>query len=62
MIVYLVHNNDGTTLGLFKKKKKAVKLVKTGKKRWNETWKIESLKLNKIEPWVLAGSETYKEN
>jgi hypothetical protein len=61
MTVYLVDNSDNTIMGIFKNKKKAKALVSVGKKRWNEKWYLTPLKLNKIEPWILAGNESYKQ-
>lgn len=62
MKLFLVTNNDGVTLGVFRKKKKAVKLKQLGKKRWHEKWSIIPLKTDTVEPWVTAGGEDYREH
>lgn len=56
MKMFLVSNNDDTILGLFDKKSKAKDLVKLGKKRWNETWGVQPIKVNHVELWVLNGT------
>jgi hypothetical protein len=60
MKIYVVQNSGGTLLGVLKTKPEAKELVKIGNRRWNEDWSINTVKLDKIESWVLAGGDGYR--
>lgn len=58
--IYIVENSDGVFISVASSKKKAAKVVRLGKARWRETWRVVPKKLNEIERWVKAGSELYR--
>ena len=60
MTVYVVNNGDSVIMGIFKKKNKAKALVQLGKKRWNEGWQLNAIKLNRVESWISMGSDSYR--
>ena len=61
MKVHVVQNSEDLVMAIFKTRAKAKKFAKDiGKKRWNEKWDITSIKLGRIEDWILVGGEDYR--
>lgn len=61
MKVYMVQNGDNLVMAVCLSKRKANAIaVNIGQARWHEAWKVTPLEVDKCDPDMLGGSESYR--
>lgn len=61
MKVWVLRNSDDVIMGIFSKKSKADRMAVTiGQNRWHEAWIAFPIEIDKVDPLMLAGSESYR--